>query len=107
MLPKFPVYVVSKGRATNGLTTRALHEMGVPHYLVVEEDEIDQYREGRCFGELLVMPHIYKAEYELCDELGFSKGTGPLPETSASTTQFGKALTAIGCWMTTLTHFTI
>ena len=79
MLPKFPVYVVSKGRASNGLTTRALHEMGVPHYLVVEEEELDQYREGRCFGELLVMPHIYKAEYELCDELGFSKGTGPGP----------------------------
>ena len=54
-------------------------EMGVPHYLVVEEEELDQYREGRCFGELLVMPHIYKAEYELCDELGFSKGTGPGP----------------------------
>ena len=79
MLPKFPVYIVSKGRANNGLTTRALHEMGVPHYLVVEEDEMDLYKEGRCFGEILVMPHIYKAEYELCDDLGFSKGTGPGP----------------------------
>jgi hypothetical protein len=79
MLPKFPVYIVSKGRAANGLTTRALHEMGVPHYLVVEEDEMDLYKEGRCYGEILVMPHIYKAEYELCDELGFSKGTGPGP----------------------------
>jgi hypothetical protein len=79
MLPKFPVYIVSKGRANNGLTTRALHEMGVPHYLVVEEDEMDLYKEGRCYGEILVMPHIYKAEYELCDDLGFSKGTGPGP----------------------------
>jgi hypothetical protein len=79
MLPKFPVYIVSKGRASNGLTTSALHEMGVPHYLVVEEDEMDLYKEGRCYGEILVMPHIYKAEYELCDDLGFSKGTGPGP----------------------------
>ena len=79
MLPKFPIYIVSKGRANNGLTTRALHEMGVPHYLVVEEDEMGLYKEGRCFGEILVMPHIYKAEYELCDDLGFSKGTGPGP----------------------------
>jgi hypothetical protein len=79
MLPKFPVYIVSKGRANNGLTTRALHEMGVPHYLVVEEDEMDLYKDGRCYGEILVMPHIYKAEYELCDDLGFSKGTGPGP----------------------------
>ena len=77
MLPKFPIYIVSKGRANNGLTTRALHEMGVPHYLVVEEDEMELYKEGRCYGEILVMPHIYKAEYELCDDLGFSKGTGP------------------------------
>lgn len=79
MLPKFPIYIVSKGRASNGLTTRALHEMGVPHYLVVEEEEMELYKEGRCYGERLVMPHIYKAEYELCDELGFSKGTGPGP----------------------------
>lgn len=79
MLPKFPIYIVSKGRSNNGLTTRALHEMGVPHFLVVEEDELQSYEQGRCFGELLVMPHIYKAEYELCDELGFSKGTGPGP----------------------------
>ena len=79
MLPKFPVYIVSKGRANNGLTTRALHEMGVPHYLVVEEDEMDLYKDGRCYGEILVMPRIYKAEYELCDDLGFSKGTGPGP----------------------------
>jgi len=79
MLPNFPIYIVSKGRASNGLTTRALHEMGVPHYIVVEENEVDNYESGRCYGEILVLPPIYKAEYELCDELGFSKGTGPGP----------------------------
>ena len=56
MLPKFPVYIVSKGRYENGLTTRALQEMGVPHYIVVESQEVDLYRNGRCFGELLVLP---------------------------------------------------
>ena len=79
MLPNFPIYIVSKGRPNNGLTTRALYEMGVPHYIVVEENEIEQYRAGRCYGELLVLPPIYKAEYELCDNLGFGKGTGPGP----------------------------
>jgi len=79
MLPKFPVYIVSKGRYDNGLTTRALHEMGVPHFIVVEEDEVDLYRAGRCFGEILVLPPIYKAEYELCDGHGFGKSTGPGP----------------------------
>jgi hypothetical protein len=53
--------------------------MGVPHYIVVEENEVDDYESGRCYGEILVLPPIYKAEYELCDDLGFSKGTGPGP----------------------------
>jgi hypothetical protein len=79
MLPKFPVYIVSKGRYDNGLTTRALHEMGVPHFIVVEENEVHLYEAGRCYGEILVLPPIYKAEYELCDGHGFGKSTGPGP----------------------------
>lgn len=79
MLPNYPVYIVSKGRSSNGLTTRALHEMGVPHYVVVEQQELNDYKNGRCFGELIVLPTKYKEEYELCDDFGFSKSTGPGP----------------------------
>lgn len=79
MLPKYPIYIVSKGRAKNGLTTRALYEMNVPHYIVVEEQELEFYKEGRNFGELLVLPKKYKTDYELCDDLGFTKSTGPGP----------------------------
>ena len=79
MLPKYPIYIVSKGRSNNGLTTRALHEMDVPHFIVVEEQELEFYKEGRNFGELLVLPQKYKEEYDLCDNLGFSKSTGPGP----------------------------
>jgi hypothetical protein len=79
MNPRFPVYIVSKGRAYNGLTTRALNEMKVPHYIVVEENELQDYKNGRCFGTLLVLPMKYKQEYELCDEHGLSKSTGPGP----------------------------
>lgn len=79
MLPKYPVYIVSKGRSQNGLTTRALHEMNVPHYIVVEEQEYEFYKDGRNFGELLVLPKKYKTDYELCDEYGFTKSTGPGP----------------------------
>jgi len=79
MLPNYPVYIVSKGRAENGLTTRALHEMNVPHYIVVEEQEYEFYKDGRNFGELLVLPKKYKTDYELCDEHGFTKSTGPGP----------------------------
>jgi hypothetical protein len=76
MLPSFPIYIVSKGRFNNGLTTRALHEMNVPHYLVVEEIEFDLYKNGRCYGEILVLPEIYKTEYEVCDNLGLTKSVG-------------------------------
>lgn len=76
MLPNFPVYIVSKGRFNNGLTTRALHEMNVPHYLVVEENEFDLYKNGRCFGEILILPERYKTEYEVCDNLGLTKSVG-------------------------------
>jgi hypothetical protein len=79
MLPKYPVYIVSKGRASNGLTTRALQEMGVPHFIVVEEEELELYRSGRCYGELLILPKKYKSEYDLCDEYGLKKSTGPGP----------------------------
>jgi hypothetical protein len=79
MNPKYPVYIVSKGRHDNGLTTRALHEMKVPHYIVVENSELELYRNGRCYGELIVLPDKYKYEYELCDKYGLTKSTGPGP----------------------------
>lgn len=79
MQPNFPVYIVSKGRATNGLTTRALHEMNVKHYIVVEENELELYRNGRCYGELLVLPQSFKDDYETCDEYGLERSTGPGP----------------------------
>lgn len=79
MNPNFPIYIVSKGRHENGLTTRALHEMGVKHYIVVEQNELELYRAGRCFGTLLVLPDKYKVEYELCDDFGLTKSTGPGP----------------------------
>jgi hypothetical protein len=76
MQPSFPVYIVSKGRFDNGLTTRALHEMNVPHYIVVEESEFDLYKNGRCFGKLIILPERYKKEYEVCDDLQLSKSVG-------------------------------
>ena len=79
MNPKYPVYIVSKGRSKNGLTTRALYEMGVPHFIVVEPQEREAYESGRCFGKILVLPMTYKSDYELCDDFGFTKSTGPGP----------------------------
>ena len=62
MNPRYPVYIVSKGRWHNGLTTKALNNMGVPHYIVVEADETDKYAETTS-ADLLVLPKSYLDEY--------------------------------------------
>ena len=40
-LPKYPVYVISKGRADNCLTPKFLIQDEVPFFLVVEPQEVD------------------------------------------------------------------
>jgi hypothetical protein len=56
MLPHYPVYVPSKGRADNCLTARFLRRDGVPFFLVVEPQEVERY--AAQFGRdcLLVLP---------------------------------------------------
>lgn len=43
--PRYPIFIISKGRAHYGPTTAiALREIGVPFYLMVEPQEYDKYR---------------------------------------------------------------
>ncbi len=82
MNPRHPVYIVSKGRWRREarLTSRYLHDMGVPHYIVVEASELEAYAaEVDSSATLLVLDPRYQAEYETCDELGDSKSRGPGP----------------------------
>jgi hypothetical protein len=44
MNPKYPIYIISKGRANNCLTARELKQMNVPFRLVVEPHEVEDYR---------------------------------------------------------------
>ena len=57
MIPRHPVYIVSKGRWDSRLTAKALERMGVPYRLVVEPQERDLYAEVCNPLELLVLPH--------------------------------------------------
>ena len=43
MNPKYPVYVISKGRWESRLTSKALERMKVPYHIVVEPQEFDNY----------------------------------------------------------------
>ena len=72
MNPRYPVYIVSKGRWTNNLTSKSLNKMGVPHYVIVEESEYAQYR-ANVDAEVLVLPQSYLDEYDTCDDLGNTK----------------------------------
>jgi hypothetical protein len=58
-----------------------LTEQGVPHFLVVEPQEVDAYQRAARGSLATVLPLdlSYKARYELCDDLGLSKSTGPGP----------------------------
>lgn len=82
MNPHFPLYVVSKGRFADSvrLTSRALHYMNVPHNIVIEEQEYDDYA-ARVddTAALIVLDKRYQAEYDTCDDLGATKSKGPGP----------------------------
>lgn len=73
---RYPVYIVSKGRADNGLTTKALNKMGIDHFIVCESSEKEEY-EQKTEADILVLPKKYLEDYDTCDNLGDSKSKGP------------------------------
>lgn len=56
MNPKYPVYVISKGRSKRCLTARELTLMNVPFYLVVEPQEEEEYRQEWSNANIIVTP---------------------------------------------------
>src|SRR3954452_13784356 len=56
MMPRYPVYIPSKGRYDHCLTGRLLDRDGVPFRLVIEEPEASRYAERFGSSRLLVLP---------------------------------------------------
>jgi hypothetical protein len=56
MNPKYPVYVISKGRWESRLTVKALAERNIPHRVVIEPQEYEQYAAVMPKENLLVLP---------------------------------------------------
>lgn len=78
MNPRHPVYIVSKGRWESRLTSRALHRIGVPHFIIVEEQEAESYRAAvDSTATILVLDKKFQDDYDTCDDLGYAKGKGP------------------------------
>lgn len=80
---QFPLYVVSKGRSKYLATSRELTLMRVHHFIVVEPQQADDYRAAvakrQVNATVLELDMSYKERYDLCDNLGMSKSTGPGP----------------------------
>jgi hypothetical protein len=56
MNPRFPVYIISKGRWDTRLTSKALEAMEVPYRIVIEPQEYDQYAAVIDARKILVLP---------------------------------------------------
>jgi hypothetical protein len=74
---KYPIYIVSKNRWENRLTSKALEKMNQPYYIVVEQSQYDNYAAVINPKKILILPHKYLEDYDACDDLGFTKGKGP------------------------------
>jgi len=77
MNPKYPVYIISKGRWKTPLTARALEALHVPYKMVIEKQEYEEYSRVINPLNLLVLPVSYLTDYDTFDDLGESKGKGP------------------------------
>lgn len=56
MNPKYPVYIISKGRWESRLTSKALEKMKVPYHIVVEPQEYDNYASVIDSDKILTLP---------------------------------------------------
>lgn len=56
MNPKYPLYVISKGRAESRLTSKALEKMNIPYRIVIEPQEYDDYVSVINKSKILVLP---------------------------------------------------
>jgi hypothetical protein len=60
--PKYPVYIISKGRHESMLTSRSLARMKIPHYIAIEPQDLENYEKAldnfkiRPYVTLLVAP---------------------------------------------------
>lgn len=56
MNPRYPVYIISKGRWDSRLTSKALEKMDVPYHIVIEPQEYDNYAAVIDPDKILVLP---------------------------------------------------
>lgn len=81
MNPKYPIFIISKGRWESRHTSRSLENMGVPYRMVIEESEYDNYlKEIKDKKKLLVLPNGFREDplYAIPDYEGRCGGSIPV-----------------------------
>lgn len=74
---RFPIYIVSKGRAESRVTAKALDAIRVPYFIVVEENEVETYASVIPRARVLALDPKFQADYDTFDDLGTTKSKGP------------------------------
>ena len=75
-MPRYPVYVPSKGRYESGYTIKFLTKDEVPFYIVVEPQEVEAYGSRYGYERLLVLPWSGDdaVRRAFCEERGIENG---------------------------------
>jgi hypothetical protein len=80
MKTRYPIYIPSKGRWNNQLTSRALDRGNIPHNIIVEEQEYDLYLANKSdTATLIVLDKKFREIHETLDDLGDSDSYGAGP----------------------------
>jgi len=61
--PKYPIFIISKGRYENRRTAKYLDKCNIQYYIVVEQAEYDLYiKHGQLKNSILIMPDEWKEQ---------------------------------------------
>jgi len=68
--PKYPIYIISKGRWETRMTQKTLEELNVPYRIVVEDSEVDLYAQHVPREKILPLPTDFRTNplYAIPDE---------------------------------------
>ena len=81
MHSRYPIYIISKGRAESRLTVKSLDDMGAMYRVVIEESEYDDYAAVINPNRLLILPEGFRDNPQWarrCEDTGLLGGSIPV-----------------------------
>ena len=78
--PRYPIYIISKGRADTRFTPRSLEMINVPYRVVIEESEFDDYNKHIDAKKILTLPTDFRENPKYahrCEATGLLGGSIP------------------------------